>query len=341
VHIVKAFTTVTSFSKLLTLILLITLPFVGFFMGYTLNPKIKKASYSVNDLSQIRQGKNNLTNPLLACGTGTEIVSPQATQFKQTLESFINQKKSVWNVTDLSLYYRNLDSGDWMGINKDAQYSPASMFKVPIAINFYKLAETSPDILNQSLQFDIATKAQVDSSDQLFPPNNHLEVGKAYTVEELIQNMLIYSENDALQLLQINMDHKNYDNFLTQLGIAPLTTTDNPNVSAADFSLILRVLYNATYLSPKDSEKILTLLSQSDFKEGLVAGIPPTVTIAHKFGEREYGAGNQELHECGIIYTDSPYLLCVMTRGSDIKKQVGALRDISQFIYSGVNAKAI
>src|SRR5207248_2823209 len=100
----------------------------------------------------------------------------------------------------------------------------------------------------------------------------------------------------------------------------PGALTPNPQVSVVTYSSFFRVLYNASYLTRDDSQKALALLAGVDYKDGLVAGVPASVPIAHKFGERETtGDTTKQLNDCGIVYYPShPYLLCVMTRGDSM-----------------------
>jgi hypothetical protein len=43
-------------------------------------------------------------------------------------------------------------------------------------------------------------------------------------------------------------------------------------------------LFNASYLNRENSEKVLNLLTKTDFKDGLVAGVnDKNIAISHKF----------------------------------------------------------
>jgi len=83
------------------------------------------------------------------------------------------------------------------------------------------------------------------------------------------------------------------------------------------------------------SEKALEYLSQSDYKNGLVAGVSSNIIVAHKFGERGYKQGKiNQLHDCGIIYyPNEPYLLCIMTDGRSFEDRELIIRNISQLVY--------
>jgi hypothetical protein len=102
-----------------------------------------------------------------------------------------------------------------------------------------------------------------------------------------------------------------------------------------------RVLYNATFLNAEYSNRALETLTHATFSDGLVAGIPKDVKIAHKFGERiernSKGELIVELHDCGIIYApQTPYLLCVMTHGDSLETNATIIKEISSLVYDEV-----
>jgi beta-lactamase class A len=107
----------------------------------------------------------------------------------------------------------------------------------------------------------------------------------------------------------------------------------------------LRVLFNATYLDRDYSEKLLQLLSESDFSSGIKSGIPQNITVSQKFGDARIPDAQgtvvgAELQNCGIVYyPDHPYQLCIMTKGSDIPDLERIIGQISQIIYTGVKQK--
>jgi hypothetical protein len=62
--------------------------------------------------------------------------------------------------------------------------------------------------------------------------------------------------------------------------------------------------------------------------------LPKSLAVAHKFGERELPNGIKQLHDCGIVYLPKhPYLLCIMTRGTDYDRLSTVISTISKKIY--------
>ncbi len=151
--------------------------------------------------------------------------------------------------------------------------------------------------------------------------------------------MIIDSDNAATYTLIDHIRPEALTSVFNELGLeSPDLVKGTYTISAKDYSLFFRVLYNATYLGRKNSERALGLLAQASFKDALVAGIPTETVVAHKYGTRSTLINgtivNPELHDCGIVYKpEHPYFLCVMTRGSTmpgLKKTIG---DISALVY--------
>ena len=178
-------------------------------------------------------------------------------------------------------------------------------------------------------------------------PSVTLTPNQPYTVSELLSHLIIYSDNNAASLLVNNFDPNALGDIFTDLNLGSSSyDTTGDSVTPKQLSLMFRVLYNGTYLTADWSEKALELLSQVNYKQGLVAGVPAGITVAHKFGERELvdsvtgQVTNDELHDCGIIYyPGSPYLLCVMTKGNNgsLQQLQTAIAGISATVYQEVS----
>ena len=204
---------------------------------------------------------------------------------------------------------------------------------------YYYLSETDPSILSDQIYYsgqpDLDVQEQIESKTQLKP-------GTSYSVDEMIDHMILYSDNNAEQLLADHLAATNNLAVLSDLfGDLGITVDPNSadNSTVQTYSLLLRVLYNATYLDRNDSEKALKLLSETDFVGGIRAGVPENVPVAEKFGDARMtdAAGTQvgaELQNCGLIYyPEHTYLLCIMTKGDDVADLEGAIAGISQIIY--------
>lgn len=304
-----------------------------FAIGLIIGLSISQINNSkTTEITESRSGGFELINPLYECNSDEVIGHKEYGDLEGNLNNYINDQKSnpnITNINDISVYFRDLNNGPWIGINEKDAFSPASLLKLPIAITYLKLSESNPSILDKKIKFEVT---KYDSYDQLLEPKEKIITGNEYTVDELIKRMLIYSDNEALGLLKNNIDEKEIADAYKELGIA-LNKDDLTTVRS--YSSIYRMLYNSSYLNIDNSIKLLDLLTHVDFQDGLRKPIPDSIKIANKFGERGVrGNSNIQLHDCGIIYLPKhPYLLCIMTKGSDIEKQKTIIQTISEIVY--------
>jgi len=163
-------------------------------------------------------------------------------------------------------------------------------------------------------------------------------LGHTYTVRELLHYMIAYSDNNATSLLFANMDLNQFKKVFTDVGLtAPDLKAPNYPMSAREFTYFMRLLYNASYLSNKNSEFATELLSQCNFKDGIIASLPSATKVAHKFGESGTQF-DQELSESAIIYLDNnPYVITIMTRGKDYKQLPTVVKEISGIAYQNMS----
>ncbi len=274
----------------------------------------------------------NFINPLLDCGSLESVSNQNIMQMKKDINDFIDTQK-IRGTSKVSVYFRDLNNGPWLGINERDEFNPGSLLKVPMMMRILKDMEIDPSILEQK----VLIKEQANPLVQYYKPEVTLETGKQFTVSELISNMIVYSNNDATKAIEqfIGPDrlYKTYE----ELGVKK-PVDGNYTISVRGYASFFRVLYNASYLNDNYSEQALKLLAASTFDKGLKAGVPTSTVVAHKFGERKVNSITKQLHDCGIVYhPDKPYILCVMTRGDDFDKLSSVIAEISRVVYNRVS----
>jgi beta-lactamase class A len=275
----------------------------------------------------------------LDCGTINEKIE-QVDRVSESVGKYTNQEENAGRARQVSVFFRDLDSRQWFGINENAKFYPASLAKLPIAMMYYKTAEINPKILSSELQ---VSEADVKLNEvQHYRSEKMIEPGKPYMVRELLHDMLTYSDNAPVRILTETA--QNYsEQIFSDLGIyeSPKEEGDTGtwNVTAKSYANLFRVLYNASYVRPEYSNEILEELGDSRFHAGIEAGVPSGVRVAHKFGEaervnRETNEMRIILNDCGIVYKkESPYIICIMTEGGSYEKQENIIKTISAMVY--------
>lgn len=306
---------------------------LGFFLG-------NKFSQNQNTfLTESRQPqKYQFINPLLECDSANFSQNATLDSLRAEINSQVNKLSSSHQISSSSIYFRDLNNGPWLGINEKEDFSPASLIKVPLMITYYKAAENNPDLLKTLIELPT-----IPTEKQSIPPEVTLSPERKYTIDELIRQMIIYSDNQAYEILLNHIDNSLLVKTFTDLGIDISAGFDNPGgniLSVKSYAAFFRILYNGSYLNRDMSEKTLKLLSEVKYQNGIVRGINnPKILVSHKFGERTFEAtGEKQLHDCGIVYLpQKPYLICIMTRGQDFSKLSSAIAQISKVVYQSVS----
>jgi hypothetical protein len=266
-------------------------------------------------LVEKREGGYTFINPLLECEGSEEIISdPEVRSFQGKLEAYINEVVNEKRASDVSVYFRDLTNGPTFGVNEDERFAPASLFKVPTMIAYFKMAESRPSLLKEQLVYD--GKEDLNELEH-FKASHAIEPGKRYTIEELIEMMIVYSDNNANRLLNEHLGRGFINKVYADLGIAgPAFLGRNFRgdfINVEEYTSCFRFLFNSSYLNRDLSERALRYLAQSDFPYGIIGGVPHGINCALKYGERTFkGTNVKELHDCGyhLLSENALFVVC-------------------------------
>lgn len=283
----------------------------------------------------LAQSNYKYINPLIAVEffEKKSIIGNQALEL--SLQSLIYNKKINKNISEAAVYLREIESGKWVGINENSKISPGKLLRIPIMIAYFNQAQLNPEILNETLTF----KGSDSKNEQyIFQPAEPLKVGQDYTVNELIEKMIVDSDFNAANLLFDNINKNYFSEVFSDLGInfqEEKYTQDF--IPLKLYSLFFRILYNSTYLNREFSEKALALLAKtSDNEIGISASLPKNISVAKSFGARSFNENGKaifEMYNCGFVYVKSPYLLCVDVKGENLTNIKDFLKEVGLLTY--------
>lgn len=253
--------------------------------------------------------------------------------FFSTIEPLRKQLNEIVRKHDkealIGLYFEYLNTGANVTINADTRFWPASLSKMPTAMAVLKKVENKEWKLSNELVLF------ADDKDERFGELYKAPVGSRFTIEQLLQEILINSDNTAHKILVRNLSSDDYLEIFEALGLEELFDQDY-NISPKEYSRIFRALYNASYLKREHSQQLLTWLSTTRFNEFLDDGVPAEVPIAHKIGEETI---EHTFLDSGIVYVPHrPYLITVMVdvHDGDRDKAASIIQELSQAAYAYV-----
>lgn len=248
----------------------------------------------------------------------------------------------------ISVFARDLTTLRYIAVNEWEQFDPGSLMKIPLLVAYYQYAELDPELLAQRVAYDGAEDLNKRQEMQQFEEKMQLVTGQEYTVGNLVERMIKFSDNNASQQLQKWIDDAYMERVLMELGLRLPKQDLSGNrdfVTAKSFAAIFRYLYNSSFLSRESSEQALSLLSQTTFNQGMRAVVPKDVPLVEKYGERSVRDQdgkllNRELHECGIVYAETgPFTFCIFTEGDDFEELTEVVQVIARTLYEDMGTR--
>lgn len=299
----------------------------GLIIGYFLIPHPTRF-----DEVHLGNTEYRLINPLLSCGDISVVAPKDVDTAQDQVQSYITSAKQTGRADDIAVYFRDLNNGSSWGIGSDETFSPGSLLKVPLLMSALTEKEAHPAFFFNTIEYHTDPSALPEE----IPAAHPLKNGERYTVEALLTDMITESSNSSADLIYTALGPVKVNKTYQDLDLDPPVVGQDYTITVKQYAGFFLYLYNSSYLAYPDSEQALELLSRTSYKNALVAGVPDGTIVAHKFGERELGTVIQ-LHDCGIVYAPGqPYLICVMTRGADLKSLSGVIQRISNIVYTNI-----
>ncbi len=262
---------------------------------------------------------------LTSAGLISTVSGAEIENLRKTLEAEIRSSGS-----EVSLAFKNLQTGEMLLIREKEMVHAASTMKVPVMIEVFKQAEDGRFRLDDRLAVKNEFRSLVD--DSLFSLRKEDDsdadiyglIGTDMSIRELVERMITVSSNLATNILVDLVQPKNIMATLRELGVRRMKVRrgveDTPAyerglnnmTDASDLMLVLEAIASGKAGSPTACEEMIAILRRQKFRSGIPAGVPPGVPVANKTGEI---TGME--HDAAIIYPpgNKPYILIVLARG--------------------------
>jgi len=250
----------------------------------------------------------------------------------QPVREYLNELVKKEGPDSISIYLEYLNTGANISINQDLRIFPASLIKVPLAFAVMKKVE------NGDWSLDNELVVMKDDRDYAWGDVHKNPIGTRISIDKLIEEMLINSDNTAFRILYRNLSFNELQDVVFAVGLEDLFNEEG-KITAKEYTRLFRSLYVSSYLNRKNSEKILEILSKTPYDEYLGQGIPDDIIFAHKIGE------NEDLGvvlDSGIAYVENrPYLISMLidykSNGMGRENALSIFKDASERVYKYVS----
>jgi len=238
---------------------------------------------------------------------------------------------------DVGLYYRALGEEQVETYNPDLPLVAASVIKLPIMVTAFR--DIAAGQLDADEIFSIKREDKMPSCGALTYMHDGLEV----TLADLITLMIIFSDNTATNLLidLLTPDHVNRTmEALGVSGIALRRRLFEPELSAQGIQntvtargvgMLLERMATGTLLGRALDDRMIGILMNQRLNGKLPFFLHGKgIRCAHKTGEDD-----GITHDVGIIYTERPFVLCMLSNNVDVPAFERLMQDTARALVFG------
>lgn len=205
-----------------------------------------------------------------------------------------------------SVVIRNLADGRYAAVDESEVYYGASLYKLSILLEVFKQADAGELDLDEV----VTLKAEYAENDLDTLELLGLQAGDSLTIGDAVKAMIIVSDTSTAVLLQEKVGARNADDTLRELGIEDTSFNNRAlPATAADMTVLLEAVASGHGVSEESRLRMLQLLLQEGYKDGVEGGVPEGTAVAHKTGS--YGDAT---HDVALVWGPAgPYVISVMT----------------------------
>ena len=268
----------------------------------------------------------------------TPVVDENAQQAR--LEKYLVAEAALLGVADnISLYFKDLDHGKEISIEPTRSWIPASTIKSFVVLEAFRQRSLGLIDFNQivSIKPENVVPTELETAD--FP---RLREGTQVTIKQLVEAMIIQSDNIAYNTLLDILDRRNITLALKNIGITETVVGEKLNLDESQFQTDLEVpgrqsntttvkdlatffdlLYNKKIAN---ADEILGIFKRQKINDMIPALLPANTVVAHKTGDWA-----PIYHDGGVVFKPSdPFILTIFTN-SDNPKIVAQLAKVAYF----------
>jgi len=224
---------------------------------------------------------------------------------------------------EYSVALEDLSTGRRWLYNADRLYHPASTVKIPVALyalEQYRAGKIGWQDLIEYTEADFETPGEGFFAEAAF--------GELYPVGDLVNHALTHSNNVAVNMLGRHFGWGNIEVWTASIGAGLTHENRLPRASAQSVLEWWIHLHRLAEEDPVNAELLLAPLRAVPYRGRISAGLPQGVPHLHKFGSY-----NGNYHDSGIVYTDPPYALVVLTEGATLDEADAAIARLSAAVY--------
>jgi len=251
---------------------------------------------------------------------------------------------------DVAVYFRTLDGRAQWSARADDLFHAASTMKIPVMIELFHQVQEGKVKLTDTLLVKNEFHSIVDGSPYVLNASDDSEgelykaEGQKRTLRELCEVMIKVSSNLAANLLIEKLGVENIRAEVLSLGADGMNVKRgvedgkafekglNNTTTARSLGILLQAIAEGKAVDAASSNEMVAILEWQKFNEGIPAGLPKGIPVAHKTGEI-----TKIHHDAAIVFAKRPFILVILVRGLAEKMDSAALMaEVSKSLYEAL-----
>jgi beta-lactamase class A len=248
---------------------------------------------------------------------------------------------------DVGLAFQTLDGQSAFSFHAEDVFHAASTMKIPVMIELFHQVRDGKVQLDDPLLIRNEFRSLVDGSMFKLDAKDDSETelykadGQTRTLRQLCELMITVSSNFATNLLIQKLDVENIRATVHSLhadGMSVLRGVEdnkafekglNNTTTAHGLAVLLTAIAKGEAVDADACRQMVAILERQKFSEGIPAGLPRGIQVAHKTGEL-----TKLHHDAAIVYANKPFVLVILVRGmDDFKESSTLMADITRQLY--------
>jgi beta-lactamase class A len=277
--------------------------------------------------------------------SGPSLLFAQDTNLAEATQQI--EKRISESHADVGVVFRTLDGKSAWTYHADDSFHAASTMKLPVMIELFHQVREGKLRLDDPLTIRNEFHSIVDGSVYKLDPQDDSDTelyqadGQTRTLSQLCELMITMSSNLATNLLIGKLGVESIRNTVHAMGADGMNVLRgvedgkafekglNNTTTADGLAVLLTALAKGKAVDGDASRQMLEILSRQHFNDGIPAGLPPGMKVAHKTGEI-----TRIHHDAAIVYAPKPFVLVILVRGLQERKDSAALMaDITRLLY--------
>ncbi|MBU3197496.1 class A beta-lactamase-related serine hydrolase [Clostridium algidicarnis] len=305
--------------------------------AYTLKYKVSQNKNSYKAEDELKDDISSIevqSDPLIEDGIGLNYIGDGRNEnltnnIRNSINEQIKDKKGFY-----SIGFWDLDTESKVMVNSK-KTNAASVIKIFIMVEAYN--QIDKEILKENEVITLEDNMKVEGSGSLFKEKS----GRGYKISELLDLMIIESDNTATNILIDKLGMDNINNTIKEFGYTDTALNrkmmDKAKIdggvdnytSIIDLNNMLYKIYNNECLGSYYDKKIIKTMKRQKNKTKIPSGLPSDIEVANKTGEIE-----KVENDVAIVFTDKGnYIISILTNGDNNDLEKSTIVKLSKGIY--------